>query len=103
MRKFSDLKLPGSQGGKMFDCKTVSITEIVNCEIHVLDFVAGLKTLHGEGRVLIKISLDGQEAKFFTNCSAIKNTMLSLEENDLPFATTIRKIKTGSAASYKFT
>lgn len=103
MRRFSDLNITSPDGKKMFNCKTVSITDIVNCEIEVHDFVADVKTLHGTDRMVIKVVVDGEEAKFFTNCQQIKNTMLAACENDLPFIATIRKVKTGNSTSYKFT
>jgi hypothetical protein len=102
MRRFSDLNIP-SDGRKMFNCPVVSITEIVNCEIEIHDFVVDMKTQHGEGRALIKAQLKGEEVKFFTNCKPLKDVLSAIGEEDLPFATTIKKIKNGNSICYKFT
>ena len=103
MKRFSDLKIPSADGKKMFDCKTVSITDIVNCEIEVHDFEGDIKTQHGNDRMIVKIRINGEDAKIFTNCQQIKNVLNMSRPEDLPFTTTIRKIKSGNNASYKFT
>ena len=90
-------------GERVFNCRTVSITDILNIEIEVHDFVSGIKTQHGEGRAIVKIKIDGEEAKFFTNSQQIKNSLIAIDTIELPFVTIVRKIKTGNSVSYKFT
>lgn len=54
MRKFSELGVTVQDERKMFNCSQVSISDVLNCEIIVEDFIPDVKTSHGEGRYLVK-------------------------------------------------
>lgn len=71
-KRFSELGIKQQDDRKIFNCQQVSITDVLNSEIEVIDFIPGMKTQHGEGRYLIKFTQNGTEGKFFTNSSAIK-------------------------------
>jgi hypothetical protein len=103
MKKFSDfaIKLQGNR--KVFNCPQVSITDLTNIEIEVLDFIPDIKTEHGEGRVLVLCRHEGQEKKFFTNSSDIKEALSLIPGEDFPFTTVIKAIKMGNGKIYRFT
>lgn len=49
----------------MFNCSQVSISDVLNCEIIVEDFIPDVKTSHGEGRYLVKFKhSNGADGKF---------------------------------------
>lgn len=102
MRRFSDLGIQQVDDKKIFDCNQVSISDIINCEIEVIDFIPNMKTSHGDDRYLVKFRQNGQEGKFFTNSSAIKSVLAQIPEDVLPFTTTIRCVKIGSGKMYQF-
>lgn len=52
MKKFSELGVTVQDERKMFNCSQVSISDVLNCEIIVEDFIPDVKTSHGEGRYL---------------------------------------------------
>lgn len=54
MKKFSELGVTVQDERKMFNCSQVSISDVLNCEIIVEDFIPDVKTSHGEGRYLVK-------------------------------------------------
>ena len=104
MKKFSDLGVKTVDDRKMFNCNQVSITDVVNCEIEVLDFIPNVKTQHGDGRYLIHYRENGVEGKFFSNSTSIKNALDQIDKEDLPFSTTIRSTKCGNGGKiYQFT
>jgi hypothetical protein len=103
MKKFSDLGIRPVDDRKIFNCNQVSITDVVNCEIEILDFIPNVKTQHGEGRYLIHYRYNGAEGKFFSNAANIKNALDQIEEQDFPFSTIIRTTKCGSGKIYQFT
>lgn len=53
MKKFSELGVTVQDERKMFNCSQVSISDVLNCEIIVEDFIPDVKTSHGEGRYLV--------------------------------------------------
>lgn len=103
MKRFSELGIKQVDDRKIFDCNQVSISDVINCEIEILDFIPNIKTSHGDDRYLVKFRQNGLEGKFFTNSSAIKNILAQIPEDMLPFATTIRCTKMGSGKIYQFT
>lgn len=103
-KRFSELGIKQQDDRKIFNCQQVSITDVLNSEIEVIDFIPGMKTQHGEGRYLVKFRQDGQEGKFFTNSSAIKSVLDQIPKDEFPFLTTIRSTKLGSSGKmYQFT
>lgn len=103
MARFSDLGIAPVEDKKIFNCQQVSISEIINCEIEVLDFIANVKTSHGEGRYLVRFLQDGSEGKFFTNSSAIKSALDQIPKDKFPFTTVIKCTKMGNGKMYQFT
>lgn len=104
-RRFSDLgvKLPDEK--KVFNCQIVSITDILNTEIEVIDYLPDIKTKHGEGRYLVhfRYAENGDEAKFFTAAGNIKSALEQINKDDFPFLTVIKAVKCGNAKIYQFT
>lgn len=105
MKKFSELGVSLIDNRCVFQVPKVSITDVLNCEIEVLDFESGVRTQHGEDRYVVKIRHDGIECKFFTNSTPIKEALHQINKDDFPFTTTIRvqKFDTGSGKTYHFT
>lgn len=76
MKKFSELGVTVQDERKMFNCSQVSISDVLNCEIIVEDFIPDVKTSHGEGRYLVKFKhSNGADGKFFTNAASLKKTL----------------------------
>ena len=104
-KRFSELGIKPTDDRKIFNCQQVSITDILNSEIEVTDFLPDVKTQHGEGRYLVHFRYvdNGAEGKFFTNSSSIKSVLQQIAETDLPFITIIRAVRCGTGKMYKFT
>lgn len=105
MKKFSELGVNVIDNHNVFPVPKVSITDVLNCEIEVLDFESGVKTQHGEDRYVVKVKQDGVECKFFTNSTPIKEALNQISKEEFPFTTTIKvqKFGTGSGKTYYFT
>lgn len=103
MKKFSDLGITVQEERKIFECKQLSINEIVNCEITVKDYIPDVKTKHGENRYLIEFEMNNETGKFFTNCKNIKITLDAIPKEEFPFTTKIKCTKIGNNSIYKFT
>ena len=99
MKRFSDLGVSVEAGNNIFQVQQVSITDILNSEIEVLDFESGVKTQHGDNRYVVKIKADGKECKFFTNSTPIKEALGKIPHEDFPFITVIRAKKLGMGNS----
>lgn len=104
MKKFSDFGIEIDIGQNIFPVQQISITDILNCEIEVLDYEAGVKTQHGDNRYVVKIKHEGTECKFFTNSTPIKEALRKIPKNEFPFTATVRvrKLGTGSSKIYYF-
>jgi hypothetical protein len=104
MKKFSDLGIKPEEKN-IFLVQQISITDVVNCEIEILDFTPDVKTSYGEGRYVLKIRYKDEECKFFTNAKPIKDALDKVNKSDFPFITTIRpqKYGTGNNKTYQFT
>lgn len=81
----------------------MSITDVINSEIEVLDYIPNMKTKHGDGRYLIHYKANDTEGKFFSNSGAIKSVLDQIPKSDFPFITTIRCTKCGNGKIYQFT
>ena len=103
MRRFAELGITINDDRKMFNCPQVTISDIVNCEIEIIDFIPGLKTAHGENRFLIHFRHCGVEGKFFTSARHIRESLEQVENNDFPFLATIKSQKCGSNKIYIIT
>lgn len=104
-KRFSELGITVDDGRKIFDCQQVSITDILNSEIEVIEALPEVKTKHGEGRCLVhfKITDTGEEGKFFTNSASLKSALSQVKEEDYPFITVIKATKCGKGKIYRFT
>ena len=86
MKKFSELGVTVQDERKMFNCSQVSISDVLNCEIIVEDFIPDVKTSHGEGRYLVKFKhSNGADGKFFTNAASLKKTLDQIPKDAFPF------------------
>lgn len=105
MRRFSELGVSVEAGSNIFQVQQVSITDILNSEIEVLDYEAGVRTQHGENRYVVKIKADGKGCKFFTNSTPIKEALGKIPHENFPFITVIRakKLGMGNSKMYYFT
>lgn len=83
MKKFSELGVTVQDERKMFNCSQVSISDVLNCEIIVEDFIPDVKTSHGEG--------------------SLKKTLDQIPKDAFPFSTTIKGMKCGNGKIYQFT
>lgn len=103
MKRFSDLGISQSEDRKIFNCSQVSISDVVNCEIEVLDYITDVKTSQGEGRCLVHCRSESGEVKFFSNASSIKAVLDLVPKEEFPFLTTIRCVNCGKGKIYQFT
>lgn len=85
-KRFSELGIKQQDDRKIFNCPQVSVTDILNSEIEVIDYLPDVKTKHGEGRYLIHYrTTDGkEEGKFFTNSTALKSVLEQSEQGGFP-------------------
>ncbi len=103
MKTFSELGIKIENGRKIFNCNQVSISDVINCEIQVIDYIPGMKTKHGEGRSLVHFKLEDNEGKFFSNAGNIKSVLEAIPPEEFPFLTTIKCTKCGNGRIYQFT
>lgn len=104
MNKFSDFGITTGNSKAIFEVPQISISDVVNCEIEVLDFEPNVKTAHGDGRYIVKIRHENRECKFFTTASQIKEALDKIHKENFPFTTTIKQQRFGSTGkTYFFT
>jgi len=105
MKRFADFGINTLENKNIFQVPQISIEEIINSEIEVLDYEAGITTEHGDDRYILKIKIGGEEKKFFTTASPIKEALRQIPKDDYPFQTIIkaRKFGTGNKKTYYFT
>ncbi len=104
-KRFADLGIQLDNDRKIFSCEQVPITDILNTEIEVIDFLPDVKTKHGEGRYLVhfKHTDTGIEGKFFTNAAPLKCALDKVQKEDFPFVTVIKAQKCGNGKMFQFT
>jgi len=102
MKRFSDFGINTLDNKTVFTVPKISITDILNCEVEILDYESGVKTAHGDNRYVVKVKQDGVEYKFFTNAAPIKEALDKIPKEDFPFATTIKQQKFGSGSGKTF-
>lgn len=107
MKKFADFGINPLAEKKIFPVARVSIEEVIDKEIEVLDFVSNVKTEHGDDRYILKVRSDevngGKECKLFTTSSTIKKSLDEIGPEGLPFLATIRQQRDGKWKTYYFT
>ena len=102
MKKFSDFGINTLENKNVFAVPVISIEEVVNCEIEVLDYEENIKTKYGPGRYIVKIKHEGIERKFFTSAVPIKEALDRIPKENFPFRTTIKVQRFGSGAGKTF-
>jgi len=102
MNKFSDFNIDPFEGKHIFSVPVISVEDVVNCEIEVIDFEANVKTRHGDGRYIVKVLFEGSEKKFFTNATPIKEALSKIPKTDFPFMATIKQQKFGTGKTFYF-
>lgn len=104
MKSFAELGIKPIDDKNIFNVPVISIEDVANVEIEVLDFEPNIKTKHGEGRYILKVKYDGIERKFFTNADPLKKALDQINKSDFPFKTTIKPQKFGgNKKTYQFT
>lgn len=110
MRKFSEMGLTHipKDGKKRFNCDKLSLGQIANRPIIVLDFERGIHTKHGDDRYLVKFHFANEitEYKFYTDSSEMKDILEQVSQlaDGFPFETTIQQVPgTGSLRIFRFT
>lgn len=102
MKRFSDFNINTLENKHIFAVQVISIEELTNCEVEILDYEANVKTRHGEGRYIVKVNFEGVERKFFTNATPIKEALEQIPKNEFPFTTTIKQQRFGSGSGKTF-
>lgn len=89
MKSFSELGLVYQGREGFFPGPEVSLAELQNCTIEVIDFHRKATTKFGE-RTVVSIRHEGVMKKFFTNSDELINLLEQAKEREmLPFETTI--------------
>ncbi len=102
MKRFSDFGIQSLGERNVFPVPVISIEEVTNIEIEVLDYEPSVKTRYGDGRYVVKVKTSEGERKFFTNAAPIKEALDKIPKSDFPFVTTIRQQRFGSGAGKTF-
>ncbi|WP_165025255.1 hypothetical protein [Dysgonomonas sp. ZJ279] len=102
MKNFSDFGINTLNDKNIFPVPSISITDVINFEIEVIDYESGVKTRHGDGRYVVKIKQNGIDCKFFTNATPIKEALDKIPKTDFPFKTTIKQQKFGAGSGKTF-
>lgn len=103
MKTFAQLNIKVEQD-RIFQVPQITIDEVLNQEIEIIDFEKNITTKFGEGRCIIKLRVKGSEYKLFTDSNRLKNVLEKVNKEDFPFLTTIIIIKLGSGKkTYEFT
>lgn len=103
---FSSLGINPCGKNDYFNVPKIRLEEIVGVEIHLLNFVLNINTIHGNDRcvILIKILETGNIYKVFSSSRYIREVLEMTDKKDLPIATKINKITINNkATSYMFT
>ena len=94
MKSFKDLGVSyaPADGKKRFPGPSISIRELVNLPIVVVNFETGIKTDQGDDRTLVAIEKNGEPFKFFTASIEMRNILEQIKElpDGFPFETTIK-------------
>lgn len=81
------LKIEPDKSNRHFNCGETTQQKLVNTTFHVMDYVPGVKTKHGDDRYVVKIKHDlsdpeSKAEKFFTNSQEIKYVLDKVAELD---------------------
>ena len=104
MTRFSELGFIYQRDGKKeFSQTSITLRQLTNRSVIVLDFETDIRTKEGEGRyiVVVRIKDNDEERKFFTNNEKMKKALdFAREKGMLPFETVI---KADGGYGYMFT
>lgn len=103
MTTFAELGFIYQRDGKKdFSQQSISLRQLTNTQVKVLDFETDIKTKEGDGRYIVLIRLgNGEERKFFTNNDKMKKALdYARKIGKIPFDTTI---KADGGYGYMFT
>jgi hypothetical protein len=103
VKKFSEMNIQVSQLN-IFQAQQVTITEILNREVQVIDYQSNVKTTYGPDRYIVLIELEGNRMKFFTDSKRIKEQLDQVPKEDFPFLAIVSILKFGDKKkTYQFT
>ena len=102
MKKFSDFGIDPLKDKNIFTVPVISIDEIVDKKIVVLDYADKVTTSFGDDRYVLKIESEGKEFKFFTAATPIKDALNAITTANLPFEATIKPQRVGKWKTYFF-
>ena len=109
MSKFSELGLryQPKDGKKRFNCSHMTLGQIANRPIEILEFEKDIKTRFGDSRYVVLFHFVGEvtEYKFYTDSEEMKSLLDQMEERKaFPVETTIKQqAGTGALRIYQFT
>lgn len=109
MAKFNELglKYQPKDGKKRFNCNHMSLGQIANRPIEILDYEKDIKTQFGDSRYVVLFHFVGEvtEYKFYTDSEEMKSLLDQMESKKaFPVETTIQQQSgTGALRIYKFT
>jgi len=99
MISFANLGIEIKEEG--FSEEKISINDIVNVDIEVLEFKRDVATKNGD-RYVVRIKCEGRTRIFFTQSKRII-AALENEKMQFPFRTIIKTYKAGEKRGYMFT
>ena len=103
MKKFSEMNIAVSQPN-IFDARQVSINEVLNQELEVIDYQKNITTSYGEGRYIVLVKLNDIRMKFFTDSKRMKEQLDLVKSEDFPFLAKVSILKFGERKkTYHFT
>lgn len=107
MKSFAELIADGTVkdvAASTYCCKRVSIDDITNKPIVILNVISNIKTEKGEGRMLVHFTSDDTgEGKFFTNAALLKEQFTQIPADCYPITATVIKWREGNKTLYKLT
>ena len=107
MKSFADLIKDGTVkdiAATTYCCKRISIDEITDKPITILNVIKDIKTEKGEGRTLVHFTSDSTgEGKFFTNAALLKAQLAQIPTDCFPIVATVVKWREGNKTLYKLT
>lgn len=107
MKSFSELGLTWrpKDGKRRLPGRMVSVRDLANVEITVIDYEDGISTRHGEDKAVVGCELDGEPVKFFTGSEELRDILAQAREaGAFPFTTTLKSVSFGQGKQkYIFT
>lgn len=103
MKRFSDLNIKVSKPD-FFDAELVSIYQMLNQELEVLNYHKNIDTSYGPNRYIILVQLAGKQYKFFTDSKRLKEQLDLVAKEDFPFIAKVAALNLGERKkTYYFT